>query len=115
MRRSRGEYAPEADRAFHEALYQNLDNSVLLSLLDVFWLAVSKATERSNVVDPPDPKETVESHRRILEALRERSPEKMHIAFDYHYGRWQFRLPKARRALPPPEIPARLPSYRIAR
>ena len=51
----RSGYAPEADRAFHEALYQNLDNSVLLSLLDVFWLAVSKATERSNVVDPPDP------------------------------------------------------------
>ena len=91
----RSGYAPEADRAFHEALYQNLDNSVLLSLLDVFWLAVSKATERSNVVDPPDPRETVESHRRILEALRERSAEEMHIAFDYHYGRWQFRLPKA--------------------
>jgi hypothetical protein len=49
----RSGYAPEADRAFHEALYRNLDNSVLLSLLDVFWLAVSKATERSNVVDPP--------------------------------------------------------------
>jgi DNA-binding FadR family transcriptional regulator len=89
----RGEYASEADRAFHEALYQNLDNPVLLSLLDVFWLAVSRATERSDVVDPPDPKETVESHRRILVALRERSPEKMHAAFDYHYSRWQFRLP----------------------
>jgi DNA-binding FadR family transcriptional regulator len=89
----RGEYASEADRAFHETLYQNLDNPVLLSLLDVFWLAVSKATERSDVVDPPDPKETVESHRRILAALHEGSAEKMHVAFDYHYSRWQFRLP----------------------
>jgi DNA-binding FadR family transcriptional regulator len=93
-----GEYASEADRAFHEALYQNLDNQVLLSLLDVFWLAVSRATERSDVIDPPDPKETVESHRRILGALRERSPEKMHAAFDYHYSRWQFRLPKGSEA-----------------
>ncbi len=88
-----GEYAAEADRAFHEALYRNLDNPVLLSLLDVFWLAVSRASERSSVFDPPDPKETVESHRRILAALCERSPEQMRAAFDYHYSRWQFRLP----------------------
>jgi DNA-binding FadR family transcriptional regulator len=90
-----GEYAAEADRAFHDALYRNLDNPVLLSLLDVFWLAVSRATERSSVFDPPDPKETVESHKRILDALRDRSPEQMHAAFDYHYSRWQFRLPKS--------------------
>jgi DNA-binding FadR family transcriptional regulator len=89
----RGEYASEADRGFHEALYRNLGNPVLLSLLDVFWLAVSRATERSDVVDPPDPQETVESHRRILDGLREGSAEKMRAAFDYHYSRWQFRLP----------------------
>jgi len=89
----RGVYLPEADRAFHEALYQNLGNPVLLSLLDVFWLAVSRARERSSVLDPPDPKETVESHKRILNALRDRSPEKMRAAFEYHYSRWQFRLP----------------------
>ena len=89
-----GEYVAEADRDFHEALYKNLGNPVLLSLLDVFWLAVSRATERSSVFDPPDPKETVESHRRILAAFCDRSPEQMHAAFDYHYSRWQFRLPK---------------------
>jgi DNA-binding FadR family transcriptional regulator len=88
-----GEYAASADRAFHEALYQNLDSPLLLSLLDVFWLAVSRATERSSVVDPPDPKETVESHKRILTALSEHSPERMRAAFDYHYSRWQLRLP----------------------
>lgn len=89
-----GEYAAEADRSFHEALYQNLDNPVLLSLLDVFWLAVSRASERSSVFDPLDPKETVESHKRILAALSEGSAEQMHAAFDYHYSRWKFRLPK---------------------
>jgi len=88
-----GEYAAGADRAFHEALYRNIDNPVLMSLLGVFWLAVSRATERSNVVDPPDPPETVESHRRILDALVARSPEQMRLAFDYHYSRWEFRLP----------------------
>jgi DNA-binding FadR family transcriptional regulator len=86
-------YAAGADRAFHEALYRNLDNPVLMSLLDVFWLAVARATERSSVLDPLDPCETVESHRRILDALVARSPEQMRAAFDYHYSRWQFRLP----------------------
>jgi DNA-binding FadR family transcriptional regulator len=64
-----------------------------MSLLDIFWLAVSRATERSTVLDPPNPRETVESHRRILDALIARNPEQMHRAFDYHYHRWEFRLP----------------------
>jgi DNA-binding FadR family transcriptional regulator len=93
----RGEYAAEADRAFHEALYQNIDNPVLLSLLDIFWLAVFRARERSNVLDPLDPLETVNSHERILEAFEERSPERMRAAFDYHYSRWELRLPSAGR------------------
>jgi DNA-binding FadR family transcriptional regulator len=88
-----GHYAADADRAFHEALYQNLGNPVLMSLLDLFWLAVSEASQRSSVVDPPDPRETVKSHRSILEALIQGSPDQMRAAFDYHYSRWEFRLP----------------------
>jgi DNA-binding FadR family transcriptional regulator len=89
----RGEYAADADRAFHEALCRNIGNPVLMSLLDIFWLAVSRATERSTVLDPVDPRETVKSHRRILDALIARDPEKMRRAFDYHYSRWEFRMP----------------------
>jgi DNA-binding FadR family transcriptional regulator len=88
-----GKYAAGADRAFHEALYRNLDNPVLMTLLDIFWLAVSRARERSGLLDPPDPRETVKSHRGILEALVARSPEQMRLAFDHHYSRWEFRLP----------------------
>jgi DNA-binding FadR family transcriptional regulator len=95
-----GEYAADADREFHEALYQNLENPVLLSLLDIFWLAVSRAREHSGILDPPDPFATVASHKGILDALVERSPERMHAAFDYHYSRWQFRVPSGDSAAP---------------
>ncbi len=92
----RGEYAAERGSGVPRSAFTRIStNWALLSLLDVFWLAVSRATERSSVVDPPDPRETVESHKRILDALRERSTEQMHTAFDYHYSRWEFRLAKS--------------------
>jgi DNA-binding FadR family transcriptional regulator len=87
-----GQYDASGDREFHATLYKNLGNPVLLRVLDVFWLVVRRASERSHVIDPADPLETVRSHQRILEALERRSPEEMRAAFDYHYSRWKLRL-----------------------
>lgn len=87
-----GQYAADDDRAFHAALYRNLDNPVLLKVLDIFWLVVLRARELSQVLDPADPLETVRSHERIYEALASRSIEQMRTAFDHHYSRWKLRL-----------------------
>lgn len=87
-----GRYSADDDCAFHEALYMNVDNPVLLQVLDVFWLIVSRARELSSVVDPADPIETHRSHARLLKALEKRSVEDMRTAFDHHYKRFQLRL-----------------------
>ena len=87
-----GHYDPDADRAFHAALYRTLGNPVLLRVLDVFWLVVRRASALSPVVDPVDPLETVGSHQKIYEALQNRSAEEMRAAFDHHESRWNLRL-----------------------
>jgi DNA-binding FadR family transcriptional regulator len=93
----RGRYSSDDDRAFHEALYLNIDNLVLLEVLQIFWLVVVRARELSQVVDPTDPLETFKSHEGIYEALVHGSVEQMRAAFDHHYGRWPLRLQSGRR------------------
>jgi DNA-binding FadR family transcriptional regulator len=88
----RGRYAADDDRAFHEALYGNVDNPVLLRVLAIVWLVVQRARELAHVLDPADPLETVHSHELILDALANGSVEQMHDAFDNHYGRWKLRV-----------------------
>jgi DNA-binding FadR family transcriptional regulator len=87
-----GRYSAEDDRAFHEALYMNVDNLVLLKVLDIFWLVVLRARELAHVADPASPIDTYHSHKRLLEALESRDVEQMRAAFDHHYGRFQLRL-----------------------
>lgn len=87
-----GRYSADDDRAFHEALYVNVDNPILLKVLDIFWLVVLRARELARVVDPADPMETYRSHLRLCEALESRSVEQMRAAFDHHYGRFELRL-----------------------
>jgi DNA-binding FadR family transcriptional regulator len=87
-----GRYSGDDDRAFHEALYRNVDNPILLKVLDVFWLVVERARRLSQVVDPADPLETCRSHERLLAALENRSAEEMRGAFEHHYRRFELRL-----------------------
>jgi DNA-binding FadR family transcriptional regulator len=87
-----GRYDADADKRFHQLLYQHLDNPVLVRVLDMMWLVVRRARELSQVVDPTDPIETVHSHERIYAALEARDVEAMRAAFDHHYRRWQLRI-----------------------
>jgi DNA-binding FadR family transcriptional regulator len=88
-----GRYSFEDDRAFHEALYVNVDNPVLSRVLAVGWLVVQRARELAHLSDPYDLHETVRSHELIRDALANRSADEMHEAFDHHYGRLKLRLP----------------------
>lgn len=87
-----GRYAADDDRAFHEALYRNVDNPILLKVLDIFWLVVLRARELSQVLDPADPVETYRSHERLFDALASRGIEQMRAAFEHHYRRFELRL-----------------------
>lgn len=87
-----GRYSAANDKAFHEALYMNIDNLILVKVLDMLWRAVSRAHELQRIVDPTDPLETYKTHVRLCEALASQDVEEMRAAFDNHYGRFELRL-----------------------
>lgn len=83
-RAERGESFPDEDREFHRLLFQNLGNTMLLKLNDVFWLAVTKAAEQLPMGDPT-PTKTYHDHVAIFEALDARDVERARAALDHHY------------------------------
>ncbi|MEZ4607633.1 MAG: FadR/GntR family transcriptional regulator [Deinococcales bacterium] len=85
---------PEEDRRFHHLLFQELGNSMLLKLLDVFWMAVSKAAQHINMSDP-NPLQTYQDHVDIFEALKAKDPQRARQALDKHYEGIRVRLQKA--------------------
>ncbi len=61
--------APDADRAFHEALYAPLGNRVVPQLLHAFW-DVFHAVQDELPGTPPDPVAMARHHGDILDAVR---------------------------------------------
>lgn len=66
---TREEMDPDVDRAFHNALYEPLDNHVVTLLLHAFW-DVQNAVENQLPARPPMAKENARWHRNILDAVR---------------------------------------------
>lgn len=64
----KGQSFPEEDREFHHLLFRSQGNSVLLRLIDVFWLAFYKASDFVNL-ENMDPMATWRDHQAILEAI----------------------------------------------
>lgn len=75
-----GRYAVEADRQFHQKLWQNVDNRVLAQVLDVFWVAFHEAKQRLNIPEPADPMETYRRHLAIATALAAGDVEELRAA-----------------------------------
>jgi len=63
------ERAPEADRAYHEALYAPLHNRVITQVLHAFW-DVFQAVQGALRGTPPEPAAVAAQHRAILAAVR---------------------------------------------
>jgi DNA-binding FadR family transcriptional regulator len=68
---AKGEIFPEEDQQFHQSLYRCSGNSLLLKLIDIFWIAFRQLRaawlERGWEVDAVI---TFEDHTAILEALK---------------------------------------------
>lgn len=75
---------PEEDREFHRVLFGRLENTTLLKLLDIFWLAFRKASRGPGLLDD-DPLATLESHVRIVDALSARDVDRSRQALEDHY------------------------------
>jgi DNA-binding FadR family transcriptional regulator len=80
-----GVYEPRLDRAFHQAVWDNLHNSFVSGILERFWEAQRRSLERGINPGPPDPGEHVRLHVAIYDAIAARDPAAMRAAVDRHY------------------------------
>jgi DNA-binding FadR family transcriptional regulator len=92
-----GEGFPEEDRQFHRVLFENQDNQVLLKLLDVFWLAFHKATNRADLRNN-NPMSTYQDHMAIIEAIENRNVELARTTLEQHYASIEGRLEQVQKA-----------------
>lgn len=83
-RAARGEFFPEEDWAFHEALYRPLGNQLLLELVQAFWDVFALLSDEV----PPSAESPVTiaaGHRRILDALRQGDADAAAQAMTDHF------------------------------
>lgn len=73
------------DREFHQQLFHHADNTILLKLLDMFWVLLDKAGQYTNLADPYPP-QTFLVHVAIVEAVAEKDVAKAQAALDKHYS-----------------------------
>jgi DNA-binding FadR family transcriptional regulator len=80
----RGGYSADYDETFHRLLYENIDNSVLLKILHVFWSIYRQAQDTVSMPEPADPSDTYQRHADIVLALEKRDIAAMQTAMARH-------------------------------
>jgi len=90
-----GESAMEDDREFHTALFESAGNSIVLRLLDTFWLTYRKATEHV-VLGEADAAQTHRNHAAILDAVLVQDVPRARDALIQHYDDITQRLARAK-------------------
>jgi DNA-binding FadR family transcriptional regulator len=90
----RGEAFLEQDRAFHQKLYEGLDNSPLLKVIDVFWLAYHRTSTYAHIEDRM-PMHTYQDHVAILDAVKGGDAERVRSALEQHHWNILARLERA--------------------
>lgn len=73
----------EEDAAFHEALYETLDNGLFVQLVRTFWQLFESVENRLRTIDH-ELHTIVEVHQRVVEALRNHDPDAAEIAMTQH-------------------------------
>ena len=79
-----GKYSAEADRAFHQTLWKNVDNIIFSKVLDIFWKIHDQAREHELIPGPLNPELTYQRHVEIAAALREGDIDALHTALERH-------------------------------
>ncbi len=85
VKTERGEIYPEEDRAFHQLLAEPLDNPMILKVVEMFWLAYTKAAEKYGDISHPELLHIYQNHADIVNALEARDKEGALQAIDKHY------------------------------
>lgn len=87
----------EEDRQFHQVLFENQDNQILLKLLDIFWFAFHKATNRADLRNN-NPLSTYHDHAAIIEAIANKDVAQARYTLEHHYDAIEARLEQAPKA-----------------
>lgn len=80
-----GKYSAEADRAFHQTLWEKVDNEILSQILDIFWVVYNQARKHHAIQEPFDPVSSYKGHAEILRILEQRDAEALCKAILHHY------------------------------
>lgn len=78
-----GDYSAADDRAFHQALWENIDNTIFAKLIDMFWMIRDQAQQSDLVLTPNDPLSTYQRHLNIVDALASGSASALRDAITY--------------------------------
>jgi DNA-binding FadR family transcriptional regulator len=81
----RGEPIIDVDRAFHVALFEPLDNHLLLRLIELFWEAYHRL-RREMQVGPTDPARVRDIHAAVVAALRTGDRQAVREAMAGHFA-----------------------------
>lgn len=73
----------EADAGFHKALFRQVDNDLLKSIIDFFWACDKYYKVKTT---PEDVDLTIKKHVMVYEALVNRNYEEFHDAMVFHFG-----------------------------
>ena len=82
---SAGRPFPDADAAFHTALFSRLDNGLLRQLAQAFWEIHTVAVPLLQVPPAEDILDTVDAHQAMLSALEDGDAEAYRAAVIEHY------------------------------
>lgn len=81
-----GQSSLAEDREFHQRLFANVGNQVLLKLLDIFWIFFRKVAQHADVMDTR-PTSTLQDHIAIVQAIKARDAETARAALERHYDK----------------------------
>lgn len=84
-RAERNESFATEDQQFHQLLFRCQNNHALSALIDIFWMAFSKASNFHNLENPA-PLDTWRDHHEIVEAIVRKDVAEARRRLDEHYS-----------------------------
>jgi DNA-binding FadR family transcriptional regulator len=92
------EYA-DLDESFHQIVYGVIGNQTLMNLFSVFWMVFGSL--ENEVTHDPDPKEVLNSHHLILEAIKAHDPSQTRQRLIQHFDSIKIRARNYLESNPP--------------
>lgn len=98
---SGGEVDPHLDAAFHRALYEPIDNRLVMDLISTFWELFDSAR---HAVEFTSNFRAVQEHREIVEALRDGDEQRIRTAIRDHFRQLEDELARFTLEHPRPDL-----------